>query len=94
MTDYTALDILVVFAGVGGAFLALRPYVPAWAWYSFYVGVALYGVLRVVEHGISTKGAVFVALFVLAAAHTWWHDLRGRRVENMPRGDQGTGKRQ
>ena len=77
-------EIIVLVVCTLAAFLALRPYVPVWAWYALYIGAALYGLLGILEDGLDAKRAAFVGIFVLAAAHTWWRDLRGRSVRRAP----------
>jgi uncharacterized membrane-anchored protein len=84
-------EIVAVVAAALLALLVLRPYVPAWAWFTIYVGATLYWLLDIMTEGMGTKRVVAAAIFALAALHAWWTDLRGTRL----RGDiPGAGGKQ
>ena len=87
----TGFEIVVVVAVAVVAFLVLRPYVPNWAWYTLYVGVTLYGLVRILAAGLNVERAALVVIFALAAAVTWWRDLRGAARDGRPPGPPSLG---
>jgi hypothetical protein len=74
-------ETVVVVAAAVVAFLILRPHVPIWAWFAMYVGAALYFFVHILTDGADAQRIGALAIFALAALHTWWRDLRGKNAE-------------
>lgn len=77
MIALSPLDLILGALAIGLVVLALRPYVPPWAWYAFELGAALYYLIGALQYGPARHRLGLMGLFSIAAALTWWRDLRG-----------------
>jgi hypothetical protein len=78
MMRFSVIELILVTGAFVAALHALRPYVPAWAWFTLTVGwFFLYWLVQLLGDGPRVFEGVMTLATLFAAAFIWWTQLRG-----------------